>query len=80
MNSAWRDLYPDLCPVSSENEIIEPIDEIIRMGHRLKFSELEAADIVDLLDSLHEALTNEGVVELEQQRALESEETANHLS
>ena len=46
------------------------------MGHKLEFSELEAADIVDLLDLRHEAPTNEGLVELEQQRALESEETA----
>ena len=77
MNSAWRNLCPDLCPVSSENEIIELTDEIIHMGHRLEFSELEAADIVDLLESHHETLTNEDLVELEQQRALESEETVN---
>ena len=31
MNSAWHNWCPDLCPVSSENEIIELTDEIIRI-------------------------------------------------
>ena len=51
MNSAWRNLCTDLCPVSSENKIIELTHEIIRMGHSWVLS--WKIEIVDILDSQH---------------------------
>ncbi|KYO33866.1 CENPB DNA-binding domain-containing protein 1-like [Alligator mississippiensis] len=78
MNGVWRKLWADC--VQDSQEVEEPVvtiqDNIVELGRKIGFVELEPKEIQELIDSNREKLSNEDLIQIEQQRSHEEEEDA----
>ncbi|XP_019391383.1 PREDICTED: centrosomal protein of 89 kDa isoform X4 [Crocodylus porosus] len=78
MNGVWRKFWAGCVQDSQEFE--EPVvtirDNIIELGRKIGFDELEPEDIQELIDFNREELSNEDLIQMEQQRSHEEEEDA----
>ncbi|XP_020844762.1 tigger transposable element-derived protein 1 [Phascolarctos cinereus] len=77
MNSAWKKIWPECVHAhdASQTETITQIQQdIVALANDLGFGELLEADVGQLLQSHDEDLSNEELMQLEQERAAEEKE------
>ncbi|XP_007665107.1 tigger transposable element-derived protein 1 [Ornithorhynchus anatinus] len=73
MNGAWQRLWSDCVPeFEGFDQTLQAVREnIVALGKRLGMGDLEPSDIDELIESHQEELSDEDLVSMDQQRALE---------
>ncbi|XP_029649971.1 tigger transposable element-derived protein 1-like [Octopus sinensis] len=78
MNSVWKNMWPDCVrdftdfpPVESLHQVQQ---DIVTLANSAGFEEVKENDVIELLESHGESLSNEELLLLEQDRAAEEEE------
>ncbi|KAK4315557.1 hypothetical protein Pmani_013248 [Petrolisthes manimaculis] len=80
MNGSWKNLWKECVndfagfKVKDTSEVRK---DIMRLSHLAGFKEVNEDDIQELLDSHDEPLTNEDLMQLEQERAHNEDDDAN---
>ena len=76
MNRVWRKIWPEC--IGDFHGLEQPINEvheqIVGLAHHTGLIEGEAEDVVELLESHGEELSNDDLMQMEQQRAAEQED------
>ncbi|KAK3884365.1 hypothetical protein Pcinc_011376 [Petrolisthes cinctipes] len=75
MNGVWRKIWPE-CIYGFKGFPQQSIltKEIVRLAQQAGFEEVDENDVTELLESQNEELTNEDLMELEQERAHEDDD------
>ncbi|KAM9061128.1 tigger transposable element-derived protein 1-like [Sarcophilus harrisii] len=77
MNSVWKKIWPECVhahDVSQIENITQIQQDILALANDIGFAELVEADVDQLLQSHDEELSNEELMQLEQERAVEEKE------
>ncbi|KAK9731886.1 DDE superfamily endonuclease [Popillia japonica] len=72
MNFVWKKIWPE-CIKSNEPEVSSLSEIRQNLSNNLGFEDLEEGDLVDLLDADREPLSNDELIQLEIDRALDKE-------
>jgi hypothetical protein len=73
LRQLWEDCVQDFKDFEEPVEAIK--ENIVQLGKLIDFDELESEDIQELMDSQGEELTNGEFMEIEQERAVEEDES-----
>ena len=79
MNRVWRKIWPECIGylLGFEQPINEVHEQIVGVAHHAGLIEGEVEDVVELLESHGEELSNDDLMQMEQQRAAEQEDNEN---